>query len=189
MHQVKFFVIASLLLSALTSCTYYNGPQPVGAPNLSAFPREMQGTYTNDEAKLVISHDKIEYWVDKNKGSMKASIGDSLFVRNMSPWTIVTRMGVFASGGNNYTVFALKLDEKDHNILHGVQTDDEDIKAKFPNVARTVEKHSVTTSDGIPDPVKDVNIFDPTREEFRQIIEAAFDKKRQEADYKGFTRQ
>ncbi|MBK9016598.1 MAG: hypothetical protein IPM82_22370 [Saprospiraceae bacterium] len=184
----NLFCIA-LLLVIFTSCTNFKGPQPAGAPDLNEFPQEMQGTYLNDDSKLVISHDKIEFWVDKNKASMHSFISDSLTVRSMSPWVIGTRKSQFPSGGDNYSVFALKLDEQNPNILHGIQTEEEDILKLLPNIRRSVEQHSTSTSDGVPDPPKDVIIFDPTPQDFRQIIEAAFAKKRGEAGYKGFERQ
>ncbi len=184
----NLFCIA-LLLALFTSCTYYSGPQPMGAPDMDAFPREMQGTYLAEQSKIVITSNKIEYWADKTKGSMKSYISDSLHVRSMSPWVIGTTRGRFASGGDNYSVFAIKLDERNPNILYGIQTDEDEIKQQFPYVRHSVEQHSVTTSNGVPEPPKDVIIFDPTPEEFRQIIEATFAKKLADADYKGFERQ
>lgn len=149
----------------------------------------MQGTYLADQSKLVIRQDNIEFWADKTKASVKSYISDSLTVRSMSPWIIGTRKTQFPSGGDNFTVFALKLDEQNSNMLHAIQTEEEDILKLLPNIRRSVERHSTSTTDGVPNPPEDVNIFDPTPEEFRQIIEAAFEKKRQESGYKGFERQ
>lgn len=186
---MKNLFIIALLLALFTSCTYYSGPQPMGSPDMDAFPREMQGTYLADQSKILITSNKIEYWADKTKASMYSYVSDSLHVRSMAPWIIGTTRGRFASGGDNYSVFALKLDENNPNLLYGIQTDEDDIKKDFPNVRHSVEQHSVTTSNGVPEPPKDVIIFDPTPEEFRQIIESAFAKKRADADYKGFERQ
>lgn len=187
-HMKNLFCIA-LLLALLTSCTYYKSPQPLGAPNLSEFPTEMQGTYLSDKTKLVISSHKIECWMDKTKAPVHANIGDSLTVRSMSPWVVGTYKAPFASGGDYYTVFALKLDDQNPYILHGIQTDEDDILKLLPNISRSVEQHSDSTTDGVVDPPRDVNILDPTPAEFRQIIEAAFEKKRQEKGYKGLARQ
>ena len=189
MFTMKNLFCLTLFLALFTSCTYYRGPQPTGAPDMDAFPREIHGTYLADQSKLVITSNKIEYWADKTKASMKYYISDSLHVRSMAPWIIGTTRGRFASGGDNYSVFAIKLDENNPNLLYGIQTDEDDIKKEFPNVRHSIEQQSVTTSDGVPEPPKDVTIFDPTPEEFRQIIEAAFAKKRADADYKGFERQ
>ncbi len=189
MSFLKNCCFATLCLFLASSCTYYRGPQPAGAPDMDAFPSELHGTYLADQSKLVITSNKIEYWADKTKASMKSYISDSLHVRSMAPWIIGTRKSQFASGGDCYSVFALKLDENNPNILFGIQTDEDEIKQQFPNVRHAVEQHSVTTSDGVPEPPKDVTIFDPTPEEFRQIIEAAFEKKRKDADYKAFERQ
>jgi hypothetical protein len=181
------FALACLWLA--TSCTYYRGAQPKGYPDLHAFPSEMQGTFVADNNKIIIQNDRVIYYMDMTKSPMSATIGDTLHVRSLSPWTVLTTVGEFASGGKSYTVFALKMDEQNPNLLYGIQTDEDDIKAQFPNVAHTVEQHSVMTSNGKAEPPKDVTIFDPTPNELRQIIEAAFVKKRQEADYKAFVRQ
>lgn len=177
------------LLAVFASCTSFKGPQPTGAPDLSEFPKEMHGTFLADESKLQISAHKIEFWVDKTKASTSSYISDTLIVRSMPPWVIGTSKSQFPSGGDNYTLFAIKMDEQNPNLLYGIQTDDDDILAQLPNIRRSVEMHSTSTSDGVPDPPKNVNIFDPTPEEFRQIIEAAFAKKRGEADYKAFQRR
>lgn len=182
-------LLAFAVLFLSTSCTYYRGPQPKGYPDLHAFPREMQGTFIADDSKIIIQNDRVIYYVDKTKAPTSATIGDTLHVRNLTPWTVLTTVGEFASGGKSYTIFALKMDENNPNLLYAIQTDEDDIKAQFPNVAHTTEMHSVTTSNGKADPPKEVPIFDPTPDELRQIIDAAFDKKRKEADYKGFTRQ
>jgi hypothetical protein len=186
MKHLYYIVLALALLS---SCTYYKGPQPVGAPELSEFPAAMHGTYLCDQSKLVITSNKIEFWADKKNASMYSYVSDSLILRSMTPWVIGTNKVQFPSGGDSYSVFAIKLDEQNPNILHGIQTDEDDILAQLPNISRSVEMHSTVTTNGVPDPPQKVNIFDPTPEEFRQIIEAAFEKKRQVTGYKGFERQ
>lgn len=190
-HQNLFCltVLAIGLLCSATSCTYYRGVQPKGYPDQRTFPANMQGSYVAGDSKIIIQSHRAVYYLDKTKEPTSANIGDTLHVRTLAPWTVLTTVGEFASGGKSYSIFAMKLDEQNPNLLYAIQTDEDDIKAQFPNVAHTVEQHSVTTTNGKADPPKDVIIFDPTPEELRQIIEAAFEKKQKEPDYKAFERQ